>query len=49
MSLDGMFARLDAPTVGYHQSYYVEDSILTRTPASIAGGTSASSTTGSRA
>ena len=28
MSLDGMFARLDAPTVGYHQSYYVEDSIL---------------------
>jgi iron complex outermembrane recepter protein len=28
MSLDGLFTRLDAPTVGYHQSYYVEDSIL---------------------
>ncbi|HEY4369670.1 MAG TPA: TonB-dependent receptor [Steroidobacteraceae bacterium] len=28
MSVDGMFTRLDAPTVGYHQSYYVEDSIL---------------------
>ena len=28
MTLDGMFTRLDAPTVGYHQSYYVEDSIL---------------------
>ena len=28
MRIDGMFTRLDAPTVGYHQSYYVEDSIL---------------------
>ncbi|HEY5754257.1 MAG TPA: TonB-dependent receptor [Steroidobacter sp.] len=28
MTVDGMFTRLDAPTVGYHQSYYVEDSIL---------------------
>ena len=28
MSIDGLFTRLDAPTVGYHQSYYVEDSIL---------------------
>jgi len=28
MSLDGLFTRLNAPTVGYHQSYYVEDSIL---------------------
>lgn len=28
MSIDGMFTRLNAPTVGYHQSYYVEDSIL---------------------
>jgi TonB-dependent receptor len=28
MSVDGMFTRLNAPTVGYHQSYYVEDSIL---------------------
>lgn len=28
VSVDGMFTRLDAPTVGYHQSYYVEDSIL---------------------
>jgi iron complex outermembrane receptor protein len=28
MSIDGMFTRLDAPTVGYLQSYYVEDSIL---------------------
>ena len=28
MSVDGLFTRLDAPTVGYHQSYYVEDSIL---------------------
>jgi TonB-dependent receptor len=27
-SVDAMFTRLDAPTVGYHQSYYVEDSIL---------------------
>src|SRR4051812_27843347 len=28
MTADGMFTRLNAPTVGYHQSYYVEDSIL---------------------
>ncbi len=28
LTLDGLFTRLDAPTVGYHQSYYVEDSIL---------------------
>jgi len=28
MSIDGLFTRLNAPTVGYHQSYYVEDSIL---------------------
>lgn len=28
MAVDGMFTRLDAPTVGYYQSYYVEDSIL---------------------
>jgi TonB-dependent receptor len=28
MTFDGLFTRLDAPTVGYHQSYYVEDSIL---------------------
>ena len=28
MTLDGLFTRLDAPTVGYHQSFYVEDSIL---------------------
>lgn len=28
MSVDGLFTRLKAPTVGYHQSYYVEDSIL---------------------
>ncbi|HKR37225.1 MAG TPA: TonB-dependent receptor [Steroidobacteraceae bacterium] len=28
ISVDGMFTRLNAPTVGYHQSYYVEDSIL---------------------
>jgi len=28
MSVDGLFTRLDAPTVGYLQSYYVEDSIL---------------------
>ena len=28
MVVDGMFTRLDAPTVGYHESYYVEDSIL---------------------
>lgn len=27
-TLDGLFTRLDAPTVGYHQSYYVEDAIL---------------------
>jgi len=28
MTVDGLFTRLNAPTVGYHQSYYVEDSIL---------------------
>ena len=28
MTVDGLFTRLDAPTVGYHESYYVEDSIL---------------------
>jgi iron complex outermembrane receptor protein len=28
MTVDGIFTRLDAPTVGYHQSFYVEDSIL---------------------
>jgi TonB-dependent receptor len=28
MSVDALFTRLDAPTIGYHQSYYVEDSIL---------------------
>ncbi|MET0498355.1 MAG: TonB-dependent receptor [Steroidobacteraceae bacterium] len=28
MVVDGMFTRLNAPTVGYHESYYVEDSIL---------------------
>ncbi len=28
MTLDGLWTRLDAPTTGYHQSYYVEDSIL---------------------
>jgi len=28
LTLDGLFTRLDAPTVGYHESYYVEDSIL---------------------
>jgi TonB-dependent receptor len=28
MTFDGLFTRLDAPTTGYHQSYYVEDSIL---------------------
>lgn len=28
MTVDGLFTRLDAPTVGYHQSFYVEDSIL---------------------
>jgi iron complex outermembrane recepter protein len=27
-SVDAMFTRLDAPTVGYHESFYVEDSIL---------------------
>jgi TonB-dependent receptor len=27
-TVDALFTRLDAPTVGYHQSYYVEDSIL---------------------
>ena len=27
-TLDGLFTRLDAPTFGYHQSYYVEDTIL---------------------
>jgi len=30
-SFDAMFTRLDAPTVGYHESYYVEDSILDET------------------
>lgn len=28
MTVDGLFTRLDAPTVGYHESFYVEDSIL---------------------
>jgi iron complex outermembrane recepter protein len=28
MTVDGLFTRLNAPTVGYHQSFYVEDSIL---------------------
>jgi len=28
MTLDGLYTRLNAPTVGYHQSYYVEDAIL---------------------
>ncbi len=28
MTVDGMFTRLDAPTIGYYQSYYVEDSVL---------------------
>lgn len=28
MTVDGLFTRLDAPTIGYHQSFYVEDSIL---------------------
>jgi len=28
MSVDALFTRLDAPTIGYHESYYVEDSIL---------------------
>ena len=28
MRVDGLFTRLDAPTMGYHQSYFVEDSIL---------------------
>ena len=28
LTVDGLFTRLNAPTVGYHQSYYVEDSIL---------------------
>ena len=28
LTVDGLFTRLDAPTVGYHESYYVEDSIL---------------------
>jgi TonB-dependent receptor len=27
-SFDALFTRLDAPTVGYHESFYVEDSIL---------------------
>jgi iron complex outermembrane receptor protein len=27
-SVDAMFTRLDAPTVGYHESFYVEDSYL---------------------
>ncbi|HTL49051.1 MAG TPA: TonB-dependent receptor [Steroidobacteraceae bacterium] len=28
LTADGLFTRLHAPTVGYHQSFYVEDSIL---------------------
>jgi len=28
LTVDGLFTRLHAPTVGYHQSFYVEDSIL---------------------
>jgi TonB-dependent receptor len=28
LTLDGLFTRLNAPTVGYNQSFYVEDSIL---------------------
>src|SRR5262249_46252117 len=28
LTADALFTRLDAPTVGYHQSFYVEDSIL---------------------
>lgn len=28
MTVDGLFTRLNAPTVGYHESFYVEDSIL---------------------
>ncbi len=28
MTVDALWTRLDAPTVGYHESYYVEDSIL---------------------
>ena len=31
MTVDGLFMRLHAPTVGYHQSFYVEDSILDET------------------
>lgn len=31
MSVDALFTRLDAPTVGYMESYYVEDSILDET------------------
>ena len=31
MSVDALFTRLDAPTTGYMQSYYVEDSILDET------------------
>jgi len=31
MTVDGLFTRLHAPTVGYHQSFYVEDSILDET------------------
>ena len=27
-TVDALYTRLDAPTVGYHESYYVEDSIL---------------------
>src|SRR5262245_26639017 len=28
LTVDGLFTRLHAPTIGYHQSFYVEDSIL---------------------
>ena len=28
MTVDGLFTRLNAPTVGYHESFYVEDSII---------------------
>jgi hypothetical protein len=31
LTVDGLFTRLHAPTVGYHQSFYVEDSILDET------------------
>ena len=49
MTVDGLFTRLDAPTVGYHQSYYVEDSILDEGRARTAGATSTSRITGSTA